>query len=463
MLSLSLRNCAIVAALLVSVSAKATLIDNLDLDIGEEDRPDKDKELEERRAQTSRIVGGNQATKGEYPYFVQWMRGCGASLIHADIVLTAAHCNGNSVSTSVIVSAYQNGKAIDGGLSRTIAERVLHPKYNSNTEVNDFMIMRLSTAVTGVTPIALNANAQIPAAGDVLTVMGFGDLKDGGEIYPTFLQEVNVPFVTHSKCNQQYGGRIDQTSMLCAGYDQGGKDSCQGDSGGPIVRVVNGVHTQVGVVSWGDGCALANKPGVYARTSAQIKWIQSEVCRLTRTNPKPAYCSGTTTASPTASPILASPTSSPTKAPTKSPILASPTSPPSKAPTPVPTPASGSVCVDDSTATFVINGRVRTCAWFASRPTAQENYCGWDSDPDYYCQKTCDSCLYWQGDRSKTEDVCEDSTNKFWINDRLGLKTCAWLATQESWQNKMCGWDTEADFECQSTCNSCEYWRNAKA
>ena len=449
MFSLSLRNCTIVAALIIAVSAKATVTDNLDLDIGEEDLRDKSEELDEGRALGSRIVGGNQATKGKYPYFVQWERGCGASLIHTDIVLTAAHCNGNSAPPGVIVSAYQNGKATDGAQARSIVERVQHPKYNSQTNVNDFMIMRLNAPVTGVIPIALNADALIPAQGDILTVMGFGDLQSGSQTYPTFLQEVNVPFVTHSKCNQQYGGGIDQTSMLCAGFDQGGKDSCQGDSGGPIVRIVNGVHTQVGVVSFGEGCALAGKPGVYARTSSQIKWIQSEVCRLTKTNPKPVYC----TATPTGAPI---PVSNPTPAPASNP---SPTRSPTRAPTPVPTSASGSDCVDDSTVTFVINGRRRSCAWFASRPAVQATYCGWDSDPDYSCQKTCDSCDYWQGARSKTGDVCKDSSNEFWINDRLGLKTCAWLATQKSWQNKVCGWDNEPDFECQDTCDSCEYWR----
>ena len=296
MLSLSLRSCAIVAALILSVSAKFKVIDNRDLDNFEEDQRDKMDELDARRTQDSRIVGGNQAPKGKYPYFVHWTtRRCGASLIHADIILSAAHYNGKSVpTTGVIVSAYQTGKAIDGAQNRSIVESVNHPTYNFKTYKNDFAIMRLDAPVTGVTPIALNANPQIPADGKVLTVMGFGDLNSSMSFkYPEFLQEVNVPFVTHSKCNQQYDGKIDETSMLCAGFDQGGKDSCRGDSGGPIVRIVNGVHTQVGVVSWGYGCAVANKPGVYARTSAAIKWIQSEVCRLTKTNPKPSYCIAT--------------------------------------------------------------------------------------------------------------------------------------------------------------------------
>lgn len=403
MKSLSLSNSAIVAILLASVSAKTTVLgNNHEHHIGEEARVDNIQEVNSRRAQTGRIVGGNQASKGEYPYFVQWERGCGASLIHTDIILSAAHCNGSNFPTGVIVSAYQNGLATDGAQARKIVQRVQHPNYDSSTEQNDFMIMRLDSPVAGVTPVALNGNAQIPAAGDILTVIGFGDLEDGGQTYPDFLQEVNVPFVTHAKCNQQYGGGIDQTSMLCAGFDQGGKDSCQGDSGGPIVRIVNGVHTQVGVVSWGDGCALAGKPGVYSRISGQINWIRSEVCKMTKTNPKPAYCTGTSTAKPTTR-APTPPARTPTRAPTRA-VNRVPTRAPTRAPTPFPTtetpsPTTGSTCVDDPTAYFYINGRLRDCAWFAARPTVQEYYCGWDTDPDYYCQKTCDSCDWWGGGR----------------------------------------------------------------
>lgn len=117
--------------------------------------------------------------------------------------------------------------------------------------------MRLNAPVTGVTPIALNVDEDtIPADGEILTTVGFGDLTFGG-VMASVLQEVDVPYVPYAKCNTQYGGSIDPITMRCAGYDEGGKDSCNGDSGGPIIKNVNGVDVHVGIVAWGDECALA--------------------------------------------------------------------------------------------------------------------------------------------------------------------------------------------------------------
>lgn len=61
-------------------------------------------------------------------------------------------------------------------------------------------------------------------------------------------------------------------SMICAAVEEGGKDSCQGDSGGPLIATAT--KEQVGVVSWGYGCAQKGNPGVYANIEVGLPWIQ---------------------------------------------------------------------------------------------------------------------------------------------------------------------------------------------
>eukprot|EP00542_Grammatophora_oceanica_P005717 CAMPEP_0194065732 /NCGR_PEP_ID=MMETSP0009_2-20130614/85633_1 /TAXON_ID=210454 /ORGANISM="Grammatophora oceanica, Strain CCMP 410" /LENGTH=618 /DNA_ID=CAMNT_0038718615 /DNA_START=33 /DNA_END=1889 /DNA_ORIENTATION=+ len=261
------------------------------------------KSNEERDLQVlqARIVGGQDAGPTEFPFYIQWhdpwYGTCGGSLIHTDIMLTAAHCD--LPSNDVWVGAYKFEDASPTiTRKRRIIERSRHPSYNGNTFKHDFEVMLLNEPITHITPIPLNNLYSTPADGEYVTVVGLGDTEDGGHASDV-LQKVSVPKVTKAQCNNWING-VDDTTMFCAGEANGGKDSCQQDSGGPIFSTAGGSPVQVGVVSWGYGCAGRRSPGVYARVSEDYDWIREQICEMS--NDKPAYCFPNSTPPPVTTP-----------------------------------------------------------------------------------------------------------------------------------------------------------------
>lgn len=263
------------------------------------------------------------------------MSGCGGTLIAPNVVLGAAHCGGYAGST-VYVSGYEYGSTSHGTVAVRVVAQQRHPAFNSFTMENDFYLYRLEEEVfpdTSVT-LSLNANSNTPSTGEILTVLGLGTLYSDGPA-PDTLMDVEVPTVSNSYCssNSAYGNEFVASVMLCAGdIESGNKDSCQGDSGGPIVIRNGNSHVLVGVVSWGYGCGDARYPGVYARVSSAMEWIESVVCDSWNSNAD--FCDSSPVASPTFAPV-ASPTPAPLPNPT--PVsVPSPTLAPVTNPTPAP-------------------------------------------------------------------------------------------------------------------------------
>ncbi|XP_040211911.1 serine protease 30-like [Rana temporaria] len=90
-----------------------------------------------------------------------------------------------------------------------------------------------------------------------------------------------VPLIDHNTCTEIYNSVGSSTPIhydrICAGYRNGQKDACLGDSGGPLVCKVRGIWYQVGIVSWGIGCAEPYYPGVYTQVTAYQNWIRSHL------------------------------------------------------------------------------------------------------------------------------------------------------------------------------------------
>ncbi len=240
-----------------------------------------------------RIIGGTQATVGTYPWMVSLKDNsgqhfCGASLINKQWVMTAAHCvvgeNANNI--SVVVGEYNTAQVDAGEQSSKVEKIIIHAGYkDASSSDNDIALLKLSSEINNkaVTPISPALMSGIKA-NTLLTVMGWGNMSTTGEEFPEKLHQVQVPLMPNAQCNIAYQGDITE-NMLCAGFTTGGKDSCQGDSGGPLLLQLNGSWQQVGIVSFGEGCASAKYAGVYTRVEKYNKWLSAQMGNTDPVNP----------------------------------------------------------------------------------------------------------------------------------------------------------------------------------
>lgn len=240
----------------------------------------------------NRIIGGIQAQNCPWCVSMQDHIGhfCGGSMIAPNMVMTAAHCLGGSYD----VVAGRRDLDKNTGQSVPMEKEIRHPGYNSQTTQSDFALLILEEAMDmnagNVDLVELNFDRNVPEDAARVTVLGFGDTVQANDIskLSTKLLEVTVNMITNDECGRasgtidgysdNYFGQI-TSNMMCAKVDGGGKDACQGDSGGPLVIRNSQKTIQVGVVSWGIGCASEHFPGVYARISQVEGWIKKEVCK----------------------------------------------------------------------------------------------------------------------------------------------------------------------------------------
>jgi len=260
---------------------------------------------------TFRIAGGSPSDHGKHPWQASIriktdkvnFHLCGATIITHHHVITAAHCIEHPRELYVVrVGDNDIDRVEDEEVEFEIDSIEIHPDFNVGPYLNnDIAIITIANRTNGTSTAGeesgIDFGDYVGAAclppesfwyrpGRTMEITGWGKvLKVGGEnkrslSSPNTLQEATVPIISQKRCQDDnvYGERRISDKMFCAGdLDYGGLDSCQGDSGGPATVVIEDKHTLIGVTSWGYGCGLPNKPGVYTHVSKFVSWIRNHV------------------------------------------------------------------------------------------------------------------------------------------------------------------------------------------
>lgn len=162
-------------------------------------------------------------------------------------------------SESVLVGAHMSNREQDDSVRRNVVSRHVHPEFDPNSLVGNYMVLKLDEKVETLPTVWINPTVEIPEDPEIY-VIGFGftvSLVQINEIYSrtyrhtildtteliqhgnndgpssrmkgSTLQKAQMSIVNYMECNasDQYAGFIHKESMICARDDNAACKFCQ--------------------------------------------------------------------------------------------------------------------------------------------------------------------------------------------------------------------------------------------
>ncbi|KAF2880721.1 hypothetical protein ILUMI_25463 [Ignelater luminosus] len=253
------------------------------------------------------VIGGENATKGDYPWHVGIYEAssknniCGGSLISARIVISAAHCfsslsNGQKYSKDKYLIAagkyYRNYNHVEDKSAQysNVDNIMFPPRYKG--EINhyeaDLAVVILTNPFTftpRVQPVCVDWTTKFEyqqISGDKRgVVLGWGQTVEGSKPSDV-LKELSIPVIPYERCYEQVPPnfrRFITYDKVCAGVLDAGQSTCQGDSGGGLAfKNTNEKYFLRGIVSTSPATRErfcdSNQYGTYTLLSKYIDFIR---------------------------------------------------------------------------------------------------------------------------------------------------------------------------------------------